>query len=76
MRKFKVLLVWAKERGGVEHPVQNACEFGLELVQKFPEITSEPGGLANLYGRAAFEGSVPAGLDLEPVKKVGRYLVG
>ncbi len=60
----------------VERPEQTAREFGAELGRKFPEITSELHGLANLYGRAAYGGSVPPGMDLESVKKVGRFLAG
>ncbi len=73
---FEALQAWAEERGMVERPEQTAREFCVELGQKFPEITSELKGLANLYGRAAYGGSLPAGMDLEPVKKVWQYLAG
>ena len=73
---FEALQVWAGERGMAARPEQTAREFCAELGRKFPEITTELGGLAILYGRAAYGGSVPAGMDLESVKKVWRYLAG
>ena len=71
---FEAVQTWAEEQGIEPRPEQTAREFCVELGGRFPEITAELNRLSFLYAHAAFGLAVPAGCDLEPVKKLWRYL--
>lgn len=71
---FEALQVWAEEHGVEPRPEQTAREFCQELNQRYPEIDSELSQLSFLYSHAAFGTSAPATYNLEPVKKIWRYL--
>jgi hypothetical protein len=71
---FEALQVWAEEQGIEPRPEQTAREFCSEVSHRFPEINPELNQLSFLYCYAAYGLSVPAGYDLEPVKKLWRFL--
>lgn len=71
---FEALQVWAEEQGIEPRPEQTAREFCSEVGSRFPEIIPELNQLSFLYCHAAYGQSVPAGYDLEPVKKLWRFL--
>jgi Domain of unknown function (DUF4129) len=71
---FEALQAWAEEQGVKPRPEQTAREFCGELGNRFPEIVSELNRLSFLYSHAAFGMSVPADRDLEPVKRLWRFL--
>jgi hypothetical protein len=71
---YEALQAWAVEQSIQLQPEQTAREFCLRLGQTFPDAASELNRLAFLYGHAAYGFAVPAGCDLEPVKKLWRYL--
>jgi hypothetical protein len=71
---FEALQAWAREHGLKPRPEQTAREFCFELGNQFPEITSELNRLSFFYSHAAYGMSVPADCDLEPVKKLWRFL--
>ena len=71
---FEALQAWAAEQGVKPRPEQTAREFCGELGSQFPEIVSELNRLSFLYGHAAFGMSVPADRDLEPVRRLWRFL--
>ena len=71
---FEALRAWADEQEAKLRPEQTAREFCDELGNRFPEIISDLSQLSFLYGHAAYGGSVPAAADLEPVKKLWRFL--
>jgi hypothetical protein len=71
---FEALQVWAEEQDIAPRPEQTAREFCSEVGSRFPEIIPELNQLSFLYCHAAYGQSVPAGYDLEPVKKLWRFL--
>jgi hypothetical protein len=72
---FEALQVWAEERGVTPRPEQTAREFCVQLCGQFPEIIPELSALSFLYSHAAYGMSVPADCDLEPIKKLWRFLI-
>ena len=73
---YEALQAWAVEQGIQSQPQQTAREFCLLLGETFPDAAAELNRLSFLYGHAAYGNAVPAGCDLEPVKKLWRYLSG
>ncbi len=71
---FEALQVWAEEQGVNPRPEQTAREFCVELGGRFPEIIPELSALSFLYSHAAYGMSVPGDCDLEPIKKLWRFL--
>ena len=71
---YEALQAWAVERGIQSQPEQTAREFCLRLGDNFPDAAIELERLAFLYGHAAYGFAVPAGCDLEPVRKLWHYL--
>jgi len=71
---YEALQAWAMEQGIPSRPQQTAREFCLLLGETFPDAAAELNRLSFLYGHAAYGNAVPAGCDLEPVKKLWRYL--
>ncbi|MGA3265666.1 MAG: DUF4129 domain-containing protein [Verrucomicrobiota bacterium] len=71
---YEALQAWAVEQGIQSQPEQTAREFCLRLGQAFPDAATELDRLAFLYGHAAYGFAVPAGCDLEPVRKLWHYL--
>ena len=71
---YEALQAWAVEQGIQSQPQQTAREFCLHLGETFPDAAAELNRLSFLYGHAAYGNAVPAGCDLEPVKKLWRYL--
>jgi len=71
---YEALQAWAAEQGIQSQPQQTAREFCLLLSETFPDAAAELNRLSFLYGHAAYGNAVPAGCDLEPVKKLWRYL--
>jgi hypothetical protein len=71
---YEALQAWAVEQGIPSHPQQTAREFCLLLSETFPDAAAELNRLSFLYGHAAYGQAAPAGCDLEPVKKLWRYL--
>jgi hypothetical protein len=71
---YEALQAWAVEQGIQFQPEQTAREFCLLLGQTFPDTAPELNRLAFLYGHAAYGFAVPAGCDLEPVRKLWHYL--
>ena len=71
---YEALQAWATEQGIQLQPEQTAREFCGRLGQTYPDVGPELNRLALLYGHAAYGFAVPAGCDLEPVKKLWRYL--
>jgi hypothetical protein len=71
---FEALQAWADEHGFKPRPEQTAREFCGELGHRLPEVSPELNRLSFLYSRAAFGISVPADRDLEPVKRLWRFL--
>ena len=71
---YEALQAWAVEQGIQSQPQQTAREFCLLLGETFPDAAAELNRLSFLYGHAAYGNAVPAGCDLEPVKKLWRYL--
>jgi hypothetical protein len=73
---YEAVQAWAIERGIQAHPEQTAREFCLQVGQTFPDAGPELNRLAFLYGHAAYGSTELADCDLEPVKKLWRYLSG
>ena len=71
---YEALQAWAIEQGIQPQPEQTAREFCGGLGQTYPDVGSELNRLAFLYGHAAYGFAVPAGCDLEPVRKLWHYL--
>jgi hypothetical protein len=71
---YEALQAWAFERGIPFQPEQTAREFCGRLSQTHPDVGPELSRLALLYGHAAYGLAVPAGCDLEPVRKLWHYL--
>ena len=71
---FEALQAWAEEQGIKPRPEQTAREFCVELGNRFPDIISELNQLSFLYSRAAYGMSTPTDYDLEPVKRLWRFL--
>jgi hypothetical protein len=71
---YEALQAWAVEQGIQSQPQQTAREFCLLLGETFPDAAAELNRLSFLYGHAAYGNAVPAGCDLEPVRKLWRYL--
>jgi hypothetical protein len=71
---YEALQAWAVEQGIQSQPQQTAREFCLFLGETFPDAAAELNRLSFLYGHAAYGNVMPAGCDLEPVKKLWRYL--
>ena len=71
---YEALQAWAVEQGIQSRPQQTAREFCLLLGETFPDAAAELNRLSFLYGHAAYGNAVPPGCDLEPVKKLWRYL--
>ena len=71
---YEALQAWAVERGIPWQSEQTAREFCLRLGESFPDAAAELNRLSLLYGHAAYGNALPAGCDLEPVKKLWRYL--
>jgi hypothetical protein len=71
---YEALQAWAVEQGIPSQPQQTAREFCLFLGETFPDAAAELNRLSFLYGHAAYGNAVPAGCDLEPVKKLWHYL--
>jgi hypothetical protein len=71
---YEALQAWAVEQGIQSQPQQTAREFCLLLGETFPDAAAELNRLSFLYGHAAYGNAVPTGCDLEPVKKLWRYL--
>jgi hypothetical protein len=72
---FEALQVWAEEQGFKPRPEQTSREFCVELGGRFPEIIPELSALSFLYSHAAYGMSVPVDCDLEPIKKLWRFLI-
>ena len=73
---YEALRVWAGEQGVEPRPEQTAREFCAELGGRFPEVTEELARLSLLYAHAAYGAAAPAESDLEPVRKLWRFLAG
>jgi len=73
---YEALRVWAAEQGVEPRPEQTAREFCADLGGRHPEVTDELERLSLLYARAAYGAAAPGGDELEPVKKLWRYLAG
>ena len=73
---YEALQAWAMEQGIQFQPQQTAREFCLQLGETFPDAAAELNRLSFLYGHAAYGNAVPAGCDLEPVRKLWHYLSG
>jgi hypothetical protein len=71
---YEALQAWAVEQGIPSNPQQTAREFCLFLGETFPDAAAELNRLSFLYGHAAYGHAMPPGCDLEPVKKLWRYL--
>ena len=71
---YEALQAWAIEQGIQPQPEQTAREFCGGLSQTYTDVGSELDQLAILYGHAAYGVAMPAGCDLEPVKKLWHYL--
>ncbi|MGO8838716.1 MAG: DUF4129 domain-containing protein [Limisphaerales bacterium] len=71
---YEALQAWAVEQGIQSQPQQTAREFCLGLGETFPDAAAELNRLSFLYGHAAYGNAVPPGCDLEPVRKLWRYL--
>jgi len=71
---YEALQAWAVEQGIQPQPEQTAREFCGGLGRTYPDVGSELNRLAFLYGHAAYGFAVPAGCDLEPVRKLWHYL--
>jgi len=71
---YEALQAWAVEQGIQPQPEQTAREFCGGLSRTYPEVGAELNRLAFLYGHAAYGFAVPAGCDLEPVRKLWHYL--
>ena len=71
---YEALQAWAVEQGIQSQPQQTAREFCLLLGETFPDAAGELNRLSFLYGHAAYGNVVPSGSDLEPVKRLWRYL--
>ena len=76
MYSYEALRVWAGEQGVEPRPEQTAREFCADLGGRHPEVAEELERLSRLYARAAYAAAEPDGDDLEPVKKLWRYLAG
>jgi len=76
MYSYEALRVWAGEQGVEPRPEQTAREFCADLGGRHPEVAEELERLSWLYARAAYAAAEPDGGDLEPVKKLWRYLGG
>jgi hypothetical protein len=71
---FEALQAWAEEQGIKTRPEQTAREFCVELGNRFPEIISELSQLSFLYSHTAYGISAQTDYNLEPVKKLWRFL--
>ncbi len=71
---YEALQAWAIEQGIQLQPEQTAREFCVRLGQTYPDVGAELNRLALLYGHAAYGFAVPAGCDLEPVRKLWHHL--
>ena len=71
---YEALQAWAVEQGIQSQPQQTAREFCVRLGETFPAAAAELNRLSFLYGHAAYGNAVPAGCDLEPVRKLWHYL--
>ncbi len=71
---YEALQAWAVERGIQPQPQQTSREFCRLLGESFPDAAAELNRLSFLYGHAAYGTAVPVGCDLEPVRKLWRYL--
>jgi len=71
---YEALQAWAEGQACPLQPEQTAREFCRELGGRFPEVDTELDRFAFLYSHAAYGKSVPVGSDLEPVKKLWRFL--
>jgi hypothetical protein len=71
---FEALQVWAEEQGVNPRPEQTAREFCVELGGRFPEIISELNQMSFLYSHAAYGTSAQTDCDLEPIKRLWRFL--
>ena len=71
---YEALQAWAIEQGIQPQPEETAREFCSRLGQTNPDAGPELNRLALLYGHAAYGFAVPAGCDLEPVRKLWHYL--
>jgi hypothetical protein len=71
---YEALQAWAVEQGIQSQPQQTAREFCVLLGETFPDAAAELNRLSFLYGHAAYGNAVPAGCDLEPVRKLWCYL--
>jgi Domain of unknown function (DUF4129) len=71
---FEAFQAWAEEQGIKPRPERTAREFCVELGGRFPEIVPELSALSFLYSHAAYGMSVPSGHNLEPVKKLWRFV--
>ena len=71
---YEALQAWAVEQGIQSQPQQTAREFCLVLGETFPDAAAELNRLSFFYGHAAYGNAVPAGCDLEPVRKLWHYL--
>jgi len=71
---YEALQAWAQEQGIQSQPQQTAREFCRRLGETFPDAADELDRLSFLYGHAAYGFAVPAGSDLEPVRKLWHYL--
>jgi hypothetical protein len=71
---YEALQAWAMEQGIQSQPQQTAREFCVRLGETFPDAAAELNRLSFLYGHAAYGNAVPAGCDLEPVRKLWHYL--
>jgi hypothetical protein len=71
---YEALRAWAEEQGVPPRPEQTAREFCADLGGRFPEVTAELDRLSFLYSHAAYGMTAPAGCDVEPVRKLWRFL--
>ena len=71
---YEALQAWAIEQGTQPQPEQTAREFCGRLGQIHPDVGAQLDRLALLYGHAAYGLAVPAGCDLEPVRRLWHYL--
>lgn len=71
---YEALQAWAVEQGIQPQPQQTSREFCVLLGEAFPDAATELNRLSFLYGHAAYGNSVPAGCDLDPVRRLWLYL--
>lgn len=71
---YEALRAWAEEQGVKPQPQQTAREYCHDLGEKYPELRSELGRLSVLYGHAAYGSRLPENCEMEPVKRLWRYL--